>query len=126
MLMDTYVERSGTAAAPQTAFGALPMRNKLMLGVGTAALAAVIAVAAIWARTPDYRVLFSNLSDRDGGSVVAALSQMNMPYKFSDVGGVIMVPADKVHDVRLRLASQACRICRADRPRSLGPSPILL
>ena len=104
--MDTYVERSGTAAAPQTAFGALPMRNRLMLGVGTAALAAVIAVAAIWARTPDYRVLFSNLSDRDGGSVVAALSQMNMPYKFSDVGGVIMVPADKVHDVRLRLASQ--------------------
>jgi flagellar M-ring protein FliF len=90
----------------QTAFGALPMRNKLMLGVGAAALAAVIAVAAMWARTPDYRVLFSNLSDRDGGSVVAALSQMNMPYKFSDVGGVIMVPADKVHDVRLKLASQ--------------------
>jgi flagellar M-ring protein FliF len=104
--MDTYADRSGIPAAPQTAFGALPMRNKLMLGVGAAALAAVIAVAAMWARTPDYRVLFSNLSDRDGGSVVAALSQMNMPYKFSDVGGVIMVPADKVHDVRLRLASQ--------------------
>lgn len=104
--MDTYVDRSGIAAAPQTAFGALPMRNKLMLGAGAAALAAVIAVAAMWARTPDYRVLFSNLSDRDGGSVVAALSQMNMPYKFSDVGGVIMVPADKVHDVRLKLASQ--------------------
>jgi flagellar M-ring protein FliF len=92
--------------AAQTVFGALPMRNKMMLGVGVAALAAVIAVAAMWARTPDYRVLFSNLSDRDGGSVVAALSQMNMPYKFSDVGGVIMVPADKVHDVRLKLASQ--------------------
>jgi flagellar M-ring protein FliF len=104
--MDTYADRSGIAAAPQTAFGALPMRNKLLAGAGTAALAAVITVAAMWANTPDYRVLFSNLSDRDGGSVVAALSQMNMPYKFSDVGGVIMVPADKVHDVRLRLASQ--------------------
>jgi flagellar M-ring protein FliF len=60
----------------------------------------------MWSRTPDYKVLFSNLSDRDGGAVVAALTQQNVPYKFSEVGGVIMVPADKVHDARLRLASQ--------------------
>jgi flagellar M-ring protein FliF len=90
----------------QTTFGALPMRNKLMLTVGAAAMAAIIAAAAMWARTPDYRVLFSNLSDRDGGAVVAVLSQMNVPYKFSEGGGVIMIPADKVHDTRLRLASQ--------------------
>jgi flagellar M-ring protein FliF len=90
----------------QTTFGALPMRNKLMLAIGAAAMAAIIAAAAMWARTPDYRVLFSNLSDRDGGAVVAALSQMNVPYKFSEGGGVIMIPADKVHDTRLRLASQ--------------------
>jgi flagellar M-ring protein FliF len=104
--MDTPFAPTATAAAPQTAFGALPMRNKLMLGVGSAALVAVIATAAMWARQPDYRVLFTNLSDRDGGAVVGALSQMNVPYKFSDLGGVIMVPGDKVHDVRLRLASQ--------------------
>ena len=90
----------------QTTFGALPMRNKLMLTVGAAAMAAIIAAAVMWARTPDYRVLFSNLSDRDGGAVVAVLSQMNVPYKFSEGGGVIMIPADKVHDTRLRLASQ--------------------
>ena len=104
--MDTSLDRPSLPAAPQTAFAALPVRNKLMLGLGAAALAAVIATAAMWARQPDYRVLFTNLSDRDGGSVVGALSQMNVPYKFSDVGGVIMVPADKVHDARLRLASQ--------------------
>ena len=104
--MDTSLDRPSLPAAPQTAFAALPVRNKLMLGLGAAALAAVIATAAMWARQPDYRVLFTNLSDRDGGSVVGALSQMNVPYKFSDVGGVIMVPADRVHDARLRLASQ--------------------
>jgi flagellar M-ring protein FliF len=104
--MDTTLDRSPSTAAPRTAFGALPMRNKLMLGAGAAALAAVIATAAMYARTPDYRVLFTNLSDRDGGAVVGALSQMNVPYRFSDVGGVIMVPSDKVHDARLRLASQ--------------------
>ena len=104
--MDTSIDRSALPAAPSTTFGTLPVRNKLMLGVGAAALAAIIATAAMYARQPDYRVLFSNLSDRDGGAVVGALAQMNVPYTFSDVGGVIMVPADKVHDVRLRLASQ--------------------
>ena len=104
--MSTPADRLPLPAPPSTTSGALPARNKLMLGVGTAALAAVIVTAAMWARQPDFRVLFSNLSDRDGGAVVGALSQMNVPYKFSDVGGVIMVPADKVHDVRLRLASQ--------------------
>ncbi|MFN9772947.1 MAG: flagellar basal-body MS-ring/collar protein FliF [Burkholderiales bacterium] len=104
--MDTSIDRSPLPAAPSTTFGALPMRNKLMLGAGAAALAAIIATAAMYARQPDYRVLFSNLSDRDGGAVVGALAQLNVPYKFTDVGGVIMVPADKVHDARLRLASQ--------------------
>lgn len=104
--MDTSVERLPLPAEPKTAFGTLPTRNKLMLGAGAAALVALIATAAMWSRAPDWRVLFSNLSDRDGGSVVGALSQMNVPYRFSEVGGVIMVPADRVHDARLRLASQ--------------------
>ena len=104
--MDTTLDRAATTGAPATAFGALPARNKLMLGAGAAALAAVIATAAMWARQPDYRVLFSNLSDRDGGAVVGALSQLNVPFRFTEVGGVIMVPADRLHDARLRLASQ--------------------
>jgi flagellar M-ring protein FliF len=51
-------------------------------------------------------VLYSNLSDRDGGAIIAALGPMNVPYKVGDGGGVIMVPGDKVHETRLRLASQ--------------------
>ena len=57
-------------------------------------------------RQPDYRVLFSNLGDKDGGAVVAQLSQMNVPYKYSEGGGAILIPAERVHDVRLRLATQ--------------------
>jgi flagellar M-ring protein FliF len=53
----------------------------------------------------DYRVLFAGLSDKDGGAVLAQLSQMNVPYKHADGGNAILVPADKVHDVRLKLAS---------------------
>jgi flagellar M-ring protein FliF len=108
--MDTTADRlpapDSAAATPNTTFGALTLNRKIAVAAGVAALVAVIATGVIWSRTPDYKVLFSNLSDRDGGAVVAALSQQNVPYKFSEAGGVIMVPADKVHDARLRLASQ--------------------
>ncbi len=72
-----------------------------------AATAVALAVGAwMWSQTPDYRVLFSNLSDRDGGAIIASLQQMNVPYKFAEGGGAILVPATQVHEVRLRLAGQ--------------------
>jgi flagellar M-ring protein FliF len=80
-------------------------RNMLMI-VGGAAIAAVIAGSWMWSKKPEYRVLFSNFSDRDGGAIVASLQQLNVPYQFAEGGGAILVPADKVHDVRLKLASQ--------------------
>lgn len=79
---------------------------RLPMMLGAAALAAAIAVGVLWSRSPDYRVLYSNLSERDGGAVIASLQQMNVPYKFAEGGGAVMVPADKVHETRLRLASQ--------------------
>ncbi|MCC8393187.1 flagellar M-ring protein FliF [Paraburkholderia sp. MMS20-SJTR3] len=71
-----------------------------------ALLVAVVAGLYLWSRAPDYKVLYSNLSDRDGGSIIAALQQANIPYKLSDSGGAILVPSEQVHETRLRLASQ--------------------
>ena len=79
---------------------------RLLLLVSIAAAVAVVIAALLWARSPDYRVLYSNISDQDGGAVIAQLEQMNVPYRFSNTGGAIMVPADKVHDARLKLAQQ--------------------
>ena len=93
-------------APPRGGLAGLGPRRLAALGGGILALVAIIAVAAIWGRSADYRVLFANLGDRDGGSVVAALTQMNVPYKYAEGGGAILVPAQSVHDVRLRLASQ--------------------
>ncbi|HEX7970630.1 MAG TPA: flagellar basal-body MS-ring/collar protein FliF [Thiobacillus sp.] len=80
--------------------------RKIMLMLGVAAVAAVMAAVWMWGRQPDYRVLFSNFSDRDGGAIVAELEKMNVPYKYAEGGGALLVPADRVHDARLKLASQ--------------------
>jgi len=87
-------------------FAQLPGRNKLGFIFGLAALMALIAGAFLWGRTPNYQVLYSNLSDRDGGAIVSALGQLNVPYKFAEGGGAILVPSEMVHEARLRLASQ--------------------
>lgn len=71
-----------------------------------AAAIAVLVAALLWAKSPDYRVLYSNISDQDGGSVIAQLTQMNVPYRYSESGGAIMVPADQVYEARLKLAQQ--------------------
>jgi flagellar M-ring protein FliF len=60
----------------------------------------------LWAKSPDYRTLYSNVSDQDGGAIVTQLTQLNIPYRFADNGGAIEAPADKVHELRLRLAQQ--------------------
>jgi flagellar M-ring protein FliF len=84
---------------------ALPARSKLALGAGVAALAGVVLAMTLWSSQGDYKVLYANLSDKDGGAIIAQLSQMNVPYKHADGGAAILVPASKVHDVRLKLAS---------------------
>lgn len=80
--------------------------RKIMLMLGVAGIVAIMAAIWMWGQQPDYRVLFSNFSDRDGGAIVAELEKMNIPYKYAEGGGAVLVPADRVHDARLKLASQ--------------------
>jgi len=75
------------------------------LAVGIAALIALLAGSWMWGQTPEYRVLYSNLSDRDGGAIIDSLQQQNIPYKFSEGGGALMIPANQVHEARLKLAT---------------------
>ncbi|WP_063584316.1 flagellar basal-body MS-ring/collar protein FliF [Achromobacter ruhlandii] len=82
---------------------ALP--KPILLGAAAALVALIVAVA-MWSSEPKYKVLFSNLDDRDGGAIVTALGSMNVPYKYNDTGTALLVPADRVYDARLQLASQ--------------------
>ena len=96
--------------ASRSAFGEglsrMDQAQKIKLGLGALALLAIALAFFFMGRQPDYRVLYANLGDKDGGAIVAQLSQMNVPYKHAEGGQAILVPADKVHDTRLRLASQ--------------------
>ena len=82
-------------------------RNPLvpLMIAGAAAIALVVALL-LWATKPEYRVLFSNLTEADGGRIIAELEQRGVPYRFSSGGQALLVPGDQVHALRLRLAEQ--------------------
>ncbi len=94
-----------TPPAWRQRLSALDRAQRMRLGAGVALLVAAVVAAVVLNRQPDYRVLFANLSDKDGGAIVAQLSQMSVPYKYTEGGGAILVPTERVHDVRLKLAT---------------------
>lgn len=78
----------------------------IALLIAGAASIAIIAVLFMWASSPEYRVLYSNLSEADGGSIINELDTRGIPYQFSEGGQALMVPSDQVHTLRLQLAEQ--------------------
>lgn len=109
--MDNAVALANPGLAPAPAngmvakFTAMPAKSRMGLVVGAVALVAILAALALYSSKGDYKVLYANLSDKDGGAIIAQLSQMNVPYRYTEGGGAILVPSEKVHDLRLKLAS---------------------
>jgi len=83
----------------------LDQGQRLRLALGVVLFVAIGIVGLVMGRQAEWRILYTNLADKDGGAVIAQLATMNVPYKHSEGGGAILVPADRVHDVRLKLAS---------------------
>jgi len=94
--------------APDTKpkFWETTMGKRVVIGGAIAGALAIIAAIWLWSSAPEYKVLFSNTTDKDGGAITASLDQMGVKYKFSEGGNAILVPADQVHGIRLKLAAQ--------------------
>jgi flagellar M-ring protein FliF len=98
--------QSETIAQRLPSWTRIPPQQLLALLLVVATAIALVVGGWMWSTAPEYKVLYSNLSDKDGGAVIASLQQMNIPYKFADGGGALLIPSEHVHDVRLKLASQ--------------------
>ena len=96
---------AGQPVAFATRLQAMPLKSKLSALIGVAALAGVVYAMTLWNSQGDFKVLYANLADKDGGAVIAQLSQMNVPYRMSEGGTAILVPAAQVHDLRLKMAT---------------------
>ncbi len=107
--MSTNVAEIDSPPPRPSALGAglarLDRTQKIRLGLGMVAVLAIALSLFFMGQKPEWRVLYTNLNDKDGGAIVAQLAQMNVPYQYTEGGQAIMVPADKVHDTRFRMAA---------------------
>lgn len=84
----------------------LKQNPKMLLLIGGVIVIAIVMITILWLKEDKYGVLFNNISDKDGGEIVSQLEKMNIPYQFSSGGSTILIPDNKVYDIRLRLAQQ--------------------
>jgi len=88
-------------------FSLLSFGQKLLIGIAFVFFISTILVISLTGqKKDDYRILFSSVNHNDGAAIIAALQQLNVPYKFTEGGGAIMVPESSVYETRLKLAGQ--------------------
>jgi len=72
----------------------------------TLVLMAGLGSLAFWSSRADYSLLYGKLSDTEASKVISALDDAKVPYKVGEGGGSILVPADKVYEMRMQLAGK--------------------
>ncbi len=86
--------------------GSLPIVRQLGLLIGLAASVAVGVAIVMWAQTPGYRLLYSDVSGQDAAQIASALQSGGFEYKVDDATGQVWVGGDSTHKARMLLASQ--------------------
>ncbi|MEO5362253.1 MAG: flagellar M-ring protein FliF [Magnetococcus sp. DMHC-8] len=79
-------------------------RNGLLLAIGATILA--LSVMIWFATRPSYKMLFSGLPQEETGRIIEHLNKMKVPYQIGPGGTSVDVPADRVYDLRLEMATQ--------------------
>jgi flagellar M-ring protein FliF len=61
---------------------------------------------AYWSSRTDFALLYGKLDEAEAAKVIAALDESKVPYKISQAGGAILVPSDKVYQLRMQMATK--------------------
>ena len=84
----------------------LGVNQRVSIVSATVVLLAGLSIIAFWSSRAEYSLLYGKLSQSEASKVVAALDDAKVPYRIGTGGGAILVPADKVHLMRMKLAER--------------------
>jgi flagellar M-ring protein FliF len=85
--------------------GLPPARRVVILTVAGVSLVGVLGLAW-WVQRPLMRPLFTNLSTEDASAIVQALRAEKVVFEIDDGGHAILVPAERLYELRLALAGR--------------------
>ena len=87
-----------------SAWSALDMRRRVIVGISTAAMFAAIIALSRMAATPGMSLLYAGLESSAAGEVVSALERRGISYEVR--GGSILVDSSQRDELRMILASE--------------------
>jgi len=80
-----------------------PVQRALLAAVAVA-LAIIGSLLVHWARRPDMRMLYQNLSAAEASRITEKIGEKGLAYELRDGGTTVLVPAQHVYQLRLDLA----------------------
>ena len=81
-------------------------RAKIIIGVLGVAMIVAFVFLIMAGSSSNFKPLFGDLSSQDANAIVERLEEQNINYKLADNGSTILVPENKVHEVRLDMAGE--------------------
>jgi flagellar M-ring protein FliF len=91
--------------SPARGIADIPGLKQVGLLTGVAAAVAAAIWLVLWSQGQNYTVLYGQLSERESGQVMDALTAAGIEFKLNP-SGAVSVPESKVQEARIRLASQ--------------------
>jgi flagellar M-ring protein FliF len=91
--------------SPARGIADIPGLKQIGLLAGVAAAVAAAIWLVLWSQGQNYTVLYGQLSERESGQVMDALTAAGIEFKLNP-SGAVSVPEAKVQEARIRLATQ--------------------
>lgn len=102
---DPAVAASGARGGLAALLGALGAERIVAITVAILALAGLLGFIGMRALEAPYTLLYAGLALEDTRTIVTRLQAMDVPHKLSPAGDAVLVPADRVLDLRMSLAT---------------------
>ncbi len=87
-------------------WGKLSLIYKVGIISGITLIVFFILFLSLRGSGPEYGILFSGLDPKDASKIIEELKKNGVPYKLAQEGKTILVPKDRVYDLRLMMSSQ--------------------
>jgi len=96
---------TGEAHPAMLGLAELPIVRQLGIMLALAFSVAIGVAVVLWSQEPSYGRLFAEIGSQDVAEILQVLDADGIKYKVESGTGVIMIPSDKVSEVKLKLAS---------------------
>ena len=106
--VDSRLDTTPPAGAATTLIDnltSLSVAKQVSLVIALAASLALVVGIILWSQNASYTLLFGSVDAKDINEIVQTLEQEGVQYKIDEGSGGILVPTDKVHSLRIKLAA---------------------